>query len=137
MYTHCQPKGTSSDDLLTPAQAEQTHDTMARADDHRAVAGLAAILLLMVTALGAGMAQAAAAGAGAGGGGGGDSRVPEVGPSVRCKGWHAVMPGETCESVARDAGLTVAQLRVLNHNVVCAALMNWRHVCVRGVAIGG
>lgn len=98
--------------------------------DHRAVAGLAAILLLlMATALGgAGTAQAA---------GGGGSRVPEVGPSVRCKGWHAVTPGETCESVARDAGLTVDQLRVLNHNVVCAALMNWRHVCVRGVAIGG
>ncbi|KAF8715873.1 hypothetical protein HU200_026831 [Digitaria exilis] len=104
---------------------------MARAG-HRAVAGgLAAILVIMT----AGAAQAAAA-AGASAGGG---RVREPpGPAQwRCTGYHAVVRGETCESVARDARITVEQLRELNKGVVCAALMNWGHVCVRGYVIGG
>lgn len=79
--------------------------------DHRALAaGLAAILLLMATAeLGAGAA------------------------SVPCTRWHAVLPDDTCYSVARGAGLTVSLLRRLNKYLNCDMLHNWTRLCVRGV----
>ncbi|KAF8719341.1 hypothetical protein HU200_024044 [Digitaria exilis] len=100
------------------------------------MAGMAAILLLLVasTALGDG----AAAGPGAGGNGAATSAgwLPAAATTkVRCTRWHAVSPGDTCCSVAKGAGLTVSLLRALNKYLNCAAVQNWRRLCVAGVDI--
>jgi hypothetical protein len=53
-----------------------------------------------------------------------------------CVKVHAVVPGETCASVARDAGLTDRIFANLNPNVACAALFPGQRLCVDGAMVG-
>ncbi|CAN6244655.1 unnamed protein product [Urochloa humidicola] len=112
--------------------------------DHRTVA-VAILLIAMALVVGAGADQAAP--------GADDGRRISHGPTssrlppltvaaaasrVQCVKVHVVVEGETCASVARDAGLTVAEFVRLNPDMPCADLphAHGRSVCVRGFSIG-